>query len=42
MADVLRGTNEDISFEDILNNPREFGEVQVDPHLALDKQDGIF
>src|SRR5215475_7729962 len=26
MADVLRGTNEDISFDDILNNPREFGE----------------
>jgi hypothetical protein len=42
MADVLRGTNEDISFEDILNNPREFGESQVDPHLAMDKYDRLF
>lgn len=42
MLDVLRGTNEDISFDDILNNPREFGEVQVDPHLAAEKIDGLF
>jgi hypothetical protein len=42
MLDVLRGTNEDISFDDILNNPREFGEMQVDPHLAMDKQDRLF
>ncbi|CAF0927916.1 unnamed protein product [Adineta ricciae] len=42
MADVLRGTNEDISFDDVLNNPREFGEVQVDPHLAMDKRDRLF
>lgn len=42
MLDVLRGTNEDISFEDILNNPREFGELQVDPHLAMDKRDRLF
>lgn len=42
MADVLRGTNEDISIDEILNNPREFGELQVDPHLAMDKQDGLF
>ena len=42
MLDVLRGTNEDISFEDILNNPREFGEVQVDAHLAMDKADRFF
>lgn len=42
MLDVLRGTNEEISFEDILNNPREFGEVQVDPHLAMDKCDQFF
>ncbi|CAF1338137.1 unnamed protein product [Adineta steineri] len=39
MLDVLRGTNEDISFDDILNNPREFGELQVDPHLAMDRHD---
>ncbi|CAF2237287.1 unnamed protein product [Rotaria magnacalcarata] len=42
MADVLRGTNEDISFDDILNNPREFGELQIDPHLAMDKRDQLF
>jgi proteasome maturation protein len=42
MLDVLRGTNEDISFDDILNNPREFGEIQVDPHLAMDKSDRLF
>ncbi|CAF3623978.1 unnamed protein product [Rotaria sordida] len=42
MVDVLRGTNEDISFEDILNNPYEFGEHQIDPHLAMDKQDRLF
>ncbi|CAF3467564.1 unnamed protein product [Rotaria sp. Silwood1] len=42
MVDVLRGTNEDISFDDILNNPYEFGERQVDPHLAMDKQDQLF
>jgi hypothetical protein len=42
MLDVLRGTNEDISFDDILNNPREFGEVQIDPHLAMDKLDRLF
>lgn len=42
MVDVLRGTNEEISFEDILNNPREFGELQVDPHFAMDKADRLF
>ncbi|CAF1181144.1 unnamed protein product [Rotaria sordida] len=42
MLDVLRGTNEDISFDDILNNPREFGELQIDPHLAMDKHDRLF
>ncbi|CAF1608927.1 unnamed protein product [Rotaria magnacalcarata] len=42
MLDVLRGTNEDISFDDILNNQREFGEVQIDPHLAMDKLDRFF
>ncbi|CAF4678560.1 unnamed protein product, partial [Rotaria sp. Silwood2] len=42
MLDVLRGTNEDISFDDILNNPREFGELQIDPHLAMDKHDHLF
>jgi hypothetical protein len=42
MADVLSGNNEDISFDDILNNPREFGELQVDPHLAMDKYDRLF
>lgn len=42
MAEVLRGTNEEISFEDILNNPREFGELQVNPHLAMDKVDRFF
>ncbi|CAF0750183.1 unnamed protein product [Didymodactylos carnosus] len=42
MLDVLRGTNEDISFDDILNNQREFCEVQVDPHLAMDKRDQLF
>ena len=42
MLDVLRGTNEDISFDDILNNQREFGEVQIDPHWAMDKRDRLF
>ena len=42
MADVLRGTNEDISFGDILNNQREFGELQIDPHIAMDKYDRLF
>ncbi|CAF0951565.1 unnamed protein product [Rotaria sp. Silwood1] len=42
MLDVLRGTNEDISFNDILNNPKEFGELQIDPHLAMDKHDHLF
>lgn len=42
MVDVLRGTNEDISFEDILNNPREFGESQVDIHVAMAKADRLF
>ncbi|UJR08803.1 hypothetical protein I4U23_013058 [Adineta vaga] len=42
MLDVLRGTNEDISFDDILNNPREFGEIQIDPHLTMDKNDQLF
>jgi len=42
MADVLRGTNEDITIEDILNNPREFGELQIDTHFAMDKRDRLF
>lgn len=42
MLDVLRGTNEEVSFDDILNNPREFGELQIDPHLAMDKSDRLF
>jgi proteasome maturation protein len=40
MSDVLRGRDEEIGFEDILNTA-EFREQMVHPHAVVEKQLGL-